>query len=228
MKKKILIITGLVVLISVLIVARITSQRQESQKGLEIVSVEPTEDSKVWASTKKLNVIIVFSKEIGNSYDNLMLIDNVGLNWDKNLTGVNTVEFSASFGKEIMSVPQLKIELLMGETLLKSWSYEVPIDEKLAGEYGEIEVEEGASFIPDTADIEYFSKVDEQINKDQPLWKLLPYETDKFKINHYIEPLKLVVYLKSEAVQKEVEIEVKAWIKDNGGDEKVHKLEFRN
>lgn len=227
MKKKIVLILGLLVVIGVLMVLRINTKTEESKKELEVVLIEPLENSQVLASKGRLDITITFSKDIGSDYDNLRLIDGFGLTWEKDLIGANIVQFLTLFGKEIMSVEELKIELLNGNTLVKDWVYVVPIDEKMVGEFEDAQVEEGASFLPDEDDIKYFAKTDEEINKDQPLWKLLPYETEEYKVSHYIKPLTLVVYLKGGADKAQVESEVLNWIKENGGNEKLHKLEFR-
>lgn len=62
--------------------------------------------------------------------------------------------------------------------------------------------------------------------RDYPLWEKMPFEGRGFKISHYSSPLTVVVY--PMGLDKElVENEVRQWIKDNGGDEIRHKIEWR-
>lgn len=51
-----------------------------------------------------------------------------------------------------------------------------------------------------------------QNRKDYPLVSLLPYKGDNFRIDHYRAPKTIVVVIESEAVQKEVEAKVNAWL----------------
>jgi len=65
-----------------------------------------------------------------------------------------------------------------------------------------------------------------QALKDFPLWEKLPFENRGYKISHYSKPMTIVVYLRG--IDKEiVEKEVRQWIKDQGGDEIRHQIEWR-
>ncbi len=66
----------------------------------------------------------------------------------------------------------------------------------------------------------------ESNKNDYPLWNKLPYEGRGYKISKYSKPLTVVVYpigLDKEVVEREV----RQWIKDNGGDEVRHQIEWR-
>ncbi len=66
----------------------------------------------------------------------------------------------------------------------------------------------------------------EENKNDYPLWNKLPHEGRGYKISKYSSPLTVVVYpmgLDKEVVEKEV----RQWIKDNGGDEIRHQIEWR-
>ena len=64
-----------------------------------------------------------------------------------------------------------------------------------------------------------------QINKDYPLWELLPYNGKDFVVDHYMEMNVLAV--KTENVnQKEVEKEVYDWLLQNNVATESYKLVF--
>ena len=220
--KLILILVGLIGLI---LIIRLISQQRQASSQVEIMQIEPSENSQIYASEGKLEIMIYFNKKINQLTEEIEIKDNLGLNWIKEVKGENIISWRSEFGKELMAVENLMVELSVKGKLIKSWNYQIPIDEKIAGPMVEPKLEKNASFVPSDEDIEYFAKEDEIINQEQPLWRLLPYETDTYKISHYIEPLKLVIYLKTGADGKEVEKAVKQWIEENGG--KEHKIEYR-
>ncbi len=224
MKNRIVIIGILAIAIVVLILLNLKSVIRSE---IKVIEISPVEGSEVLASNKGHNIDVRFDTDIGNIFDLIKIGDNFGLKWEKQIKDSNLINFSTSFGNEIMSVEELKIELYYGEKLLKSWFYKVPLDEKITGPPVELILDEKASFIPSAEDITYFTQQQKIVNQEQPLWELLPFETENFKISHYIDVLKLVVYLKGDAKQEVVEPIVKDWIGKNGGNVEQHKIEWR-
>jgi len=224
MKNRIIVIGGLILAIIVLIFLNFRSVNVDK---INVRQIDPTEGSEVLASNKGYSIDVRFDNNITKIIDLIRIGDNFGLEWEKQIKDSNLINFSTSFGNEIMSIKELKIELYYGEELLKSWFYKVPLDKKITGLIVEPVLDEEASFIPSAEDITYFAQQQEIVNQEQPLWKLLPFETENFKISHYINALKLVVYLKGDAKQELVEPIVKNWIKENGGNIEQHKIEWR-
>lgn len=224
MKSRILIIGILVIAIIVLIFINFKSAIRSE---IKVIEINPVEGSEVLASNRGYSIDVRFDSDIKNIIDLIKIGDNFGLKWEKQIKDSNLINFSTSFGNEIMSVEELKIELYYGEKLLKSWFYKVPLDEKVTGPITELILDEKASFIPSAEDINYFAEQQKIVNLEQPLWELLPFETENFKISHYIDVLKLVVYLKGDAKQEVVEPIVRDWIGKNGGNIEQHKIEWR-
>jgi len=194
---------------------------------IKVIEINPIEGSEVLASNKGHSIDVRLDADVRNIIDLIRIGDNFGLKWEKQIKDSNLINFSTSFGNEIMSVEELKIELYYGEKLLKSWFYKVPLDEIITGPPIELILDEKASFIPSAEDITYFAEQQKVVNQEQPLWELLPFETENFKISHYIDVLKLVVYLKGDAKQEVVEPIVRDWVGKNGGNIEQHKIEWR-
>jgi len=194
---------------------------------IKVIEINPIEGSEVLASNKGHSIDVRLDADVRNIIDLIRIGDNFGLKWEKQIKDSNLINFSTSFGNEIMSVEELKIELYYGEKLLKSWFYKVPLDEIITGPPIELILDEKASFIPSAEDITYFAEQQKVVNQEQPLWELLPFETENFKISHYIDVLKLVVYLKGDAKQEVVEPIVRDWVGKNGGNVEQHKIEWR-
>lgn len=224
-KNIIIILLTLIVLLIILISYSIFDQINKQK--LEVISINPPANSQVLASKKKLEIEVQFSGRITRLLNNLEIKDSFGLKWNKEVKDNQTILYSTSFGNEIMSVDTLEMSLNLGKKILKAWIYQVPFDENVVSGNLEIELEDGASFIPTEEDAEYFEKENERIRQEQPLWELLPYETESFKISHYIDKLKLVVYLKDGADKDLVTEEVNNWIKENGGNPDTHTIEWR-
>jgi len=224
MKNRFVIIGILVITVIILIFLNIKSAIRSE---ITVIEINPIEGSEVLASNKGHSIDVRFDADVRNIIDLIRIGDNFGLKWEKQIKDSNLINFSTSFGNEIMSVEELKMELYYGDKLLKGWFYKVPLDEKITGPPVELILDEKASFIPSAEDITYFDQQQKIINQEQPLWKLLPFETENFKISHYIDVLKLVVYLKGDAKQEVVEPIVRDWIGKNGGNIEQHKIEWR-
>lgn len=223
MRKKIIYILVLVATIVILLTLKIMNRSSDEVK---VIQISPIEGSQILASEERFEMDIYFENRIDKIINKLIIEDNFGLVWQKDLKDINVLSVSTEFDKEIMSIEELEVKLLLREEVLGQWLFEVPLDEKAMGKIVEAKVEENASFIPESEDIDFFSKQDEIANQEQPLWQELPFETNKFKISHYIEPMKLVVYIKS-GEKKDIEIEVNKWIKSKGGSVSKHEIEWR-
>jgi len=223
-KNRFVVIGMLIVTIIVLIFINFKSAIRSE---IKVIEISPVEGSEVLASNKGHSIDVRFDTDIGNIIDLIRIGDNFGLKWEKQIKDSNLINFSTSFGNEIMSVEELKLELYYGDKLIKEWFYVVPLDEKITGPIVEPILDEKASFIPSAEDITYFAEQQKVVNQEQPLWELLPFETENFKISHYIDVLKLVVYLKGDAKQEVVEPIVRDWVGKNGGNVEQHKIEWR-
>jgi len=65
-----------------------------------------------------------------------------------------------------------------------------------------------------------------QINTKYPLWESIPFSGDGFKIDHYAEPLVLVIKIEEGEEKKVVEEEVFNWMRENKVATESHKLIF--
>jgi len=226
MKRKTIFILILVMLIVIIGVLRWISNTDVKKEELKVVRVEPIENSQILASNGEILIKVSFSKSIDQTWRDIEIEDSFGFNWQKELTASNVLSLVSPIDKTIMSVEEILLEVGYENEIIKQWRYEVPFDEKMAGDMVEPVYDEDASFIPSQEDIDYFREQEKIMDKEQPLRKELPFETDKFKISHYIEPLKLVVYVKN-GDKKEIEIEVDKWIEANGGNSGEHTIEWR-
>jgi len=224
MKNRFVVIGILAIAVIILIFLNIKSVVRSE---IKVIEINPEEGSEVLASNKGHSMDVRFDADIKNIIDLIKIGDNFGLKWEKQIKDSNLINFSTSFDNEIMSVEELKLELYYGDKLIKEWFYVVPLDEKITGPIVEPILDEKASFIPSAEDITYFAQQQKIVNQEQPLWELLPFETENFKISHYIDVLKLVVYLKGDAKQEVFEPIVRDWIGKNGGNVEQHKIEWR-
>jgi len=224
MKNRFVVIGILAIAVIILIFLNIKSVVRSE---IKVIEINPEEGSEVLASNKGHSMDVRFDADIKNIIDLIKIGDNFGLKWEKQIKDSNLINFSTSFDNEIMSVEELKLELYYGDKLIKEWFYVVPLDEKITGPIVEPILDEKASFTPSAEDITYFAQQQKIVNQEQPLWELLPFETENFKISHYIDVLKLVVYLKGDAKQEVFEPIVRDWIGKNGGNVEQHKIEWR-
>ncbi len=65
-----------------------------------------------------------------------------------------------------------------------------------------------------------------QINTNYPLWEFIPYSGNDFKIDHYAEPLVLVIKTKKDADKKMITEEIYNWMRENKVATESHKLVF--
>ena len=179
------------------------------------------------ASKRGFDIDIKFNTEATDIFDLVEIKDNFGLRWEKGIYGTDLINFSTKFGNEIMSLDKLEINLLYDRRVIESWSYNIPIDKNVTGPMVEPILEKDATFIPSEEDIKYFAELQKVVDQEQPMWRLLPYETEKFKISHYIDTLTLVVYIKGNFEKTEIDTMVKNWISENNGDASLHKIEWR-
>ncbi|MFA6250909.1 MAG: hypothetical protein WC686_05460 [Candidatus Shapirobacteria bacterium] len=63
------------------------------------------------------------------------------------------------------------------------------------------------------------------VDKDYPLWELLPYKGKGFVVDRYVEPLTLAVKI-SGIDQKIIEDEVYEWLEENGMEPGSHKIRW--
>lgn len=63
-----------------------------------------------------------------------------------------------------------------------------------------------------------------QINTNYPLWEFIPYSGNGFKIDHYAEPLMLVIKVEKEIDQDIVTEEIYNWMRENKVATESHKL----
>ena len=88
-------------------------------------------------------------------------------------------------------------------------------------------IDPSASYLPNQEIIEGLKKEQERAEKNYPLWKLLPYNTNDFIISHYTAPLTLVVKKKSSKKIDFLEKEVRNWIRKQGVDPQTHQIIWR-
>ncbi len=65
-----------------------------------------------------------------------------------------------------------------------------------------------------------------QINTNYPLWEFIPYSEEGYKIDHYAEPLVLVIKVEKEIDEKIVTEEIYSWMRENKVATESHKLIF--
>lgn len=65
-----------------------------------------------------------------------------------------------------------------------------------------------------------------QTNKNYPLWEYLPYSGNGFYIDHYTEPLMLVVKISKNVDEKIISEEIYNWMRENKVATESHKLIF--
>lgn len=65
-----------------------------------------------------------------------------------------------------------------------------------------------------------------QINTNYPLWEFIPYSGNGFKIDHYAEPLVLVIKTDKDIDEEVVTEEIYKWMRENKIATESHKLIF--
>jgi len=65
-----------------------------------------------------------------------------------------------------------------------------------------------------------------QINVNYPLWEFIPYSGNDFIVDHYAEPLVLVIKTNKDADKKIITEEIHNWMKENKVATESHKLIF--
>lgn len=71
-------------------------------------------------------------------------------------------------------------------------------------------------------DYELLKKLDDELARDYPLARLVPYEESAYRVI-YLEPLTLGITIQNpNLTSSEVIEEIKKWVKDNGGDPEKH------
>lgn len=65
-----------------------------------------------------------------------------------------------------------------------------------------------------------------QINSNYPLWEFIPYTGNGFKIDHYAEPLQLVIKIENEIDELTAREEIYEWMEENKVATESHKLIF--
>lgn len=65
-----------------------------------------------------------------------------------------------------------------------------------------------------------------QTNDSYPLWEFIPYSGNGFKIDRYIEPLKLAVKVEEEVNESVITEEIYNWMRENKVATESHKLVF--
>jgi len=65
-----------------------------------------------------------------------------------------------------------------------------------------------------------------QINTNYPLWEFIPYSGNGFKIDHYAEPLVLVIKTGKESDERVVTEEIYNWMRENKVATESHRLIF--
>jgi len=65
-----------------------------------------------------------------------------------------------------------------------------------------------------------------QINNNYPLWEFIPYSGNGFKIDYYIEPLKLAVKIEKGVDEIVIREEIYNWMRENKVATESHELVF--
>ena len=65
-----------------------------------------------------------------------------------------------------------------------------------------------------------------QINTNYPLWEFIPYSGNGFKIDHYAEPLVMVIKIEKGIDKQIVTEEIYNWMRENKVAAESHKLVF--
>lgn len=80
---------------------------------------------------------------------------------------------------------------------------------------------------PDPADYEYYVQEAEKSNKDYPLWEKMPVEGEGYKIDHYVAPMVVAIYIDKGIDKTPVEKEFREWLVRNKFAENSHEIEWR-
>lgn len=80
---------------------------------------------------------------------------------------------------------------------------------------------------PSQTEIEQIQKEDTDYLKTHPLWKILPFQSERFKIDHYSKPMTLVIYISKNENQEEIKTLVNNWIISKGINPPNHNIEFK-
>ncbi|MDD2224908.1 MAG: hypothetical protein PHP97_01980 [Candidatus Shapirobacteria bacterium] len=96
-----------------------------------------------------------------------------------------------------------------------------PIPTKTASELGEELIN------PNEEEVKQNKKESDDYLTTHPLWESLPYETDRFKISHYIKNMTLVVYVSKSENQEEIKELINKWIISKDINPPNHEIEFR-
>lgn len=215
----------ILILLSIAIILLMIKIFTVPKKGgtLQIISLLPFEQTNL-EEKDELIIKIIFNQNIENFFEQVSLTSEPSLVWQKEKSSLETILFSASGLLSLPSSAQLNLKLTYQDSVLKEWFYHSPPKAKITPFPT---IDPNASYVPNEEIIKGLKKEREQADRDLPLWQSLPYETEDFKISHYIRPFTLVVYITDKSKQQIVEKEVLNWVKEKGGDPSIHKIEWR-